>query len=173
MDADLETRVEQAWENTKAWVTEFEGAPSLALLLGVPEESVLPGLSALSQQTENFRITATSVEHKDVPHFIPLDSFPLQLAQLKEGQLWELSVNYAVRREVFDLDIHIVLYYLEQGKLALEVYWWSDQVFSSETDDRAQFSALLGYFLELQKLVNADYLYLRPEHGGEEDWVEV
>lgn len=173
MDEELKSRIEQAWENTREWITQFEGAPALALLLGVPETAVLPGFSAISQEAENFRVTAIPAENKNAAQFIQLDDFSAQLNLLKEGKVWELSANYAIRREAFDLDIHVVVYHLEEEKLALELSWWSDQVFSSETDNLTQFTALADYFIELQKLFSAQYLYLRPEQGGEEDWVEI
>jgi hypothetical protein len=178
MDPAFKKRIERAWEESKDWITSFTGSPHLALLVGVPPASIIPALSELAQQSENFRVTTIPAEHLDQPQFIPLEAVPVSLAQLQEGKLSELSVNYAIRLETFDLDIHLVLHALEDQKYALELVWWSDQVFSEEADPLSQFEALASYFIHLQNLFASPNLFISPEAGkdsvgGAELWVEV
>lgn len=178
MDPAVKKRIDQAWKDSQEWVAEFDGTPNLTLLINVPVEWVAPGLAALAAQTENFRITSIAAGKPDAPQFIDLAALPEHLALLQEGKLAELSVNYAVRFEAFDLDIHTIIYPVKPEKVALELDWWSDQVFSAETENYAQFAALMEYFIGLQKLFNAPNLFISPESGkdpkeGEEYWVEV
>lgn len=178
MDTALKARMDKAWQESQAWITAFSGAPHLALLVDVPPEKVQPALASLAGQAENFRITSIPAGKLDETQFITLEAFPENLALLQAGKLAELSVSYAVRLPAFDLDIHILFYALENGNVSLELDWWSDQVFSAETDNYAQFAALMDYFLALQKLFAAPSLYISPESGkdpdeGADDWVEV
>lgn len=175
MDADVQGRIERAWGESKGWITDFDGSPTMTLLINIPEERVFPGIEELAEESENLRITALVTS--DEPRFITLDEFPQYLEQLRQGELTELSVNYAVRLEAFDLDIHTVAYPTgkEKEHFALEFVWWSDQVFSSETDDAAQFQALMEYFLHLQEVFGAQQVFVSPERGMEklEGWVQV
>jgi len=177
-DPALKKRVEQAWREARDWITEFDGSPNIALLVNVRAAALLPGLRALAEETENFRITAIFSDRKDEPEFISLDDFAGHLEGLKEGRIEELSVNYAWRSDAFDLDIHMVIHQVDAEKAALEVVWWSDQVFSAETNDLEQFSALAAYFIHLQDLFSAENLFISPEGGrdpllDEEGWVEI
>lgn len=178
MDPSEKKRIDQAWEEVNDWITQFTGAPTITLLMEVPAEAVLPGLRMLEQQTENLRITAIPADLPDVPRFISLETVDDYLNQLLEDKIAELSVNFGVRAEEFDLDVHMILYWISSEKLALELVWWSDQVFSEETDDYAQFTALMAYFIELQKLFSSSALFLSPESGvspgqKKEAWVAV
>lgn len=178
MDSAVKTRIDLAWREARDWIVEFDGSPTIALLVDAPPEKIEPGLRALAAQAENFRLTVIAAGLPDGAEFIPLESFPGYFNSLREGALEELSANFAVRREAFDLDVHVVLYPLRNGNLSLELVWWSDQVFSEETDNAAQFAALMDYFIELQQLFSAAHLYISPESGlkaGEEleGWVEV
>ena len=180
MEGDFEgndqARIKQAWENSKDWITEFDGTPNTTVLVGISEPGLLAGIQALAGQTENFRITTIPAGQMEAAQFIPLDSLGEAVEQLKEGKLEELSANYAVRQEAFDLDIRLVIYWMENQSAAVELYWWTDQVFSIETDQPAQFAALMAYFIEVQKLFSASNLYVTPE-GGQgnevEHWIEV
>lgn len=178
MDESIKKRIERAWERCKGWITAFDGTPMVALLVDVPVSSVVPGLQALAQQVENFRMTSIPAGHADRAEFIPLEALPGHWLMLQEKKLAELSANYGVRREAFELDIHLILYALDPQKAALELDWWNDQVFSEETDNPDQFFALMEYFIGLQSLFGAPGLHLSPEAGkdpagGMEAWVEV
>lgn len=177
-DSALKKRVEQAWSEAREWITDFDGSPTITLLVNVPAAGLLPGLRALAEETENFRITAIFSDRKDDPEFISLDDFADHLDGLKEGRVDELSVNYASRSGAFDLDIHMVIHWIDAEKLALQVVWWSDQVFSAETDHLEQFSALAAYFIHLQDLFSAANLFISPEGDRDpllnlEGWVEL
>lgn len=178
MTLSPQKRIDQAWESCKGWITEFDGSPTVTLLVNVPPDALLPGLSTLAQKSENFRITSISAQKPALPQFIPLESLPENLALLRDGKLAELSINYAARLEAMDLDIHLVVHPLENQKVSLELDWWSDQVFSEEEDNEAQFKALMGYFIELQALFSASNLFASPESGKDprqaaESWVEI
>ena len=177
-DRSIPTRIDQAWREAQDWIVEFDGSPTITLLVDVPPAKVEPGLHSLSQEGENFRISVISSGLQDGAEFIPIETFSGYFTSLRGGNLEELSVNYAVRREAFDLDVHMVIYPLRNEKVSLELVWWSDQVFSEETDNAAQFTALMEYFISLQNLFAAAGLYISPEsglHAGEalEGWVEV
>lgn len=62
--------------------------------------------------------------------------------------------------------------------VSLQLDWWSDQVFSEETDNPAQFAALALYFLRLQALFEAPAVFLSAESGLDpgvetDEWVEL
>lgn len=177
VERPVQDRIDQAWENSKDWVMSFDGTPNTTVLVGISKPGLLSGMQALAGQTENFRVTTIPVGQMDAAQFIQLDSLGEALEQLKEGKLEELSANYAVRQEAFDLDIRLVIYWIENQSAAVELYWWTDQVFSIETDQPAQFAALMRYFIEVQNLFDASNLYVTPEGLGQGDevehWVEV
>lgn len=178
MDPSKKKRIDQAWEEVRDWITEFTGAPAITMLVEVPADAVVPGLRSLAEQSENLRITAIPTDMPDAPRFITLESVDDYLEQLLEDKISELSVNFGVRAEEFDLDIHMIIYWMNSEKLALELVWWSDQVFSEETDDYAQFTALVDYFTSLQSMFSSPTLFLSPESGispgqKKEAWVEV
>lgn len=171
---DDHTRLARLWEETKSWITEFDGTPILALLVNIPAGALVPGLTAIAAESEGFRITSIPEGKATSPAFIPIEALPEHLVLLQEGKLEELSVNYAVRRPEFDLDLRLIVYALPEGLFSIEIDWWNDQVFSDETDNPAQLTALLGYFTGLQKLFSAPQIFLSPESGKDqaEDWIE-
>lgn len=178
MDITVQKRIDQAWDGAKGWITEFGGSPTATLLTEVPPDKVVPGFSAIAGGAENFRITAIPQGSLEGTKFISLEEFPAHLEQLLQGKLGELSVNWAVRNPAFELDLHAVIYPLEKGTVSLLIDWWSDQVFSVEEDNRAQFAALMAYFLELQALFEAANLFLSAESSldptaEDESWIEV
>ena len=139
---------------------------------------MFPALDSLSGRTENFRITAIPISQPDAAQFISLESFPEFLAGLREETIADLHINYAYRAGAFDLDIHLTVFGAENHQLVLELVWWSDQVFSEETDDHEQFNQLMAYFIDLQKLFSASHLMISSEStrgpGLEaEDWIEI
>lgn len=175
METNQEKRIDLAWRECKTWITGFDGAPRLALLVDVPLGALQSGLAGLAGGVENLRLTCIPAKSATAPERFELDEFPGRLAQLLSGEAMELSANFAMRSAAFDLDLHAILHPVKEGRLALEIVWWSDQVFSSETDDEAQFQALAQYFIQLQQTFQAGGLFLSPESGlGDEDeWVEV
>ncbi len=175
METNQETRIDLAWRECKTWITGFDGAPRLALLVDVPLEALQPGLVELAGEVEDLRLTCIPSKSATAPERFELDEFPARLAQLLGGDAAELSANFAVRSTAFDLDLHAILHPVKEGRLALQIVWWSDQVFSSETDDEAQFQALARYFIQLQQAFQAGGLFLSPESGlaDEDEWVEV
>jgi hypothetical protein len=178
MNQNNQTRIDQAWVESQDWITEFDGTPHLALLLNADPERIFPAFGELAAETENLRVTSIPAEGGHTPQFIPLEALPQHLELQKEGKLEELSVNYARRVEAFDLDIRLIIHRLE-GKLALELVWWSDQVFSEETDNKTQFQELAQYFIYLQQKFGAQNLFISPDSGrlaaeeGVENWVEI
>ena len=162
---DLQKRIDRAWNGCKDWITRFEGSPTEAFLMDVSVQALMPALQGIAQQTENFRISTISGAQPDQATFISLDSLQENIDLLQRGDLAELNINYAVRSEAFDLDIHSVLYLLDKQRAALEFIWWADQVFSEETDNYQQFKALMMYFIELQNLFQARTLLVSPEIG--------
>jgi hypothetical protein len=184
-------RIEQAWAGAKGWVTEFTGAPTSALLVNAPAENVAPGLTQLASQAQALRITIIPANKPSEAQFVELESVAAQMERLLAGELAELSANWAVQQEAFDLDLRMIVHPLGNNRkplpgdnqpparlVSLQLDWWSDQVFSEETDDPAQFAALATYFLELQQLFGAANLFLSAESGLDpqaqgDDWVEV
>jgi hypothetical protein len=171
-------RIDQGWKACRGWITVFDGAPTVSLLVGVPDKALLPALSSLAERTENFRITSIASAQRDEAQFISLENLSEHLEGLRAGSIADLSVNYALRSTAFDLDIHLTVYAAENQQLVLELVWWSDQVFSDETDNYAQFSDLMEYFIGLQELFSASHLLVSSESqrgpGLEaEDWVEI
>lgn len=171
-------RIDQGWRACRGWITTFDGAPTITLLVGVPDAAILPALSSLSERTENFRVTIIPSAQPDAAEFISLENFSEQLEGLRTGLLADLNVNYAFRSPAFDLDIHLTVYAAENQLLVLELVWWSDQVFTDETDNYAQFSDLMDYFIGLQVLFSASHLLVSSESvrgpGQEaEDWIEI
>lgn len=171
-------RIEQGWKACRGWITAFDGAPAIALLAGVPDAALSPAISHLSENTEDFRITIIPAAQPDAARFIPLEDFSEQLDGLRSGLIADLNINYGLRGPAFDLDIHLTVYAAENQQLVLELVWWSDQVFSEETDNFAQFKALMEYFIGLQELFSASHLLVSSESaqgpGQEaEDWIEI
>ncbi|MCC7129415.1 MAG: hypothetical protein B6D39_11185 [Anaerolineae bacterium UTCFX2] len=175
MDADPGKRIDLAWRECQTWIAEFDGSPRLALLVDAPLEALAPGMLKLAEQVESLRLTRLPARDIHAPEYFALVDFSNQLEKLSSGETAELSANFAARAAAFDLDLHLVFHPVKENRLALEFVWWSDQVFSSETDNRAQFQALMEYFVRLQQMFQANGLFLSLENGlGNEDaWVEV
>jgi len=175
METGLKNRIDLAWQGCAPWIVEFDGSPMITLLVDIPLGSLVPGLTTLAEVSENLRITRISSTKAIPPQFISLESFLEEMEKLQSEQTAELNVNFAAKRDEFDLDLHMVIHPVKEGKAALEVVWWSDQVFSAETDNQAQFEALARYFIELQGLFGAGGLFISPESGmgSDESWVEV
>jgi len=192
MEAAAKKRIDQAWPGAKNWVADFTGAPTTALLVNVPADQVAPALAEMSAQVQNVRITTILADKPSEALFVEIGALPLQVEQLFSGKLAELSVNWAVQQEAFDLDIHLVIHPLtaaqqsragenpeaEKRLVSLQLDWWSDQVFSEETDNQAQFTALASYFIDLQAIFQATNLFLSAEGGLDpgaenDDWVEI
>ncbi len=174
----IQRRIERAWKESKSWLTTFDGSPSETYLMNIPADKLAPGMQALSSQVENLRISVIGGEKHDRPEFISLEALPGALAKLQANEIDELSANYAFRSPDFDLDVHMIIYLLKEGLLALELVWWRDQVFSEETDNLEQFSHLARYFVSLQELFAAQKVFISPEStlnpvGQAEIWVEI
>lgn len=175
METSEATRINLAWRECKGWITGFDGTPRLTLLIDVPLDAIQPGLEELASQVENLRFTCIPAKSATMPERFELSEFSGQLAKLLSGEAAELSANFVLCHPAFDLDLHLVLHPIKEGRLALEAAWWSDQVFSSETDDEAQFQALARYFIQFQQTFQAGGLFLSSESGleDEDEWVEV
>lgn len=178
MESPHKTRIERAWVNARNWITEFSGTPMVALLVNVSVINLLPGLQAIASASESFRITAIPADRPAEPAFISLETLADHIVGLFSGKLAELSANWAIRREAFELDIHMIIHPVEAHTASLELDWWSDQAFSIETDNLAQFAALMEYFIDLQQRFGSSNLFLSSESGldpaNEDDaWVEV
>lgn len=178
MQSPDQQRIEKAWEHARGWITDFSGAPMVSLLVNVPALNLLPGLKSVAAEAESLRITAIPADRPAEPAFVGLETLADQIDALFSGRLAQLSANWAVRSELFELDIHLIVHPVEARTAALELDWWSDQVFSAETDDPAQFAALLGYFIGLQKRFGSPQLFLSSESGldpavADDAWVEV
>lgn len=176
--ANLNIRIEQGWKACRGWITSFDGSPTITLLVGVPDTAMFSALDSLRGRSENFRITAIPVSQPDGAQFIALEAFPEYLAALRAETIADLNINYAHRAEAFDLDLHLTVFAAENQRLVLELVWWSDQVFSEETDDRAQFGQLMAYFIGLQALFSAAHLMVSSESSrgpglDPEDWIEI
>jgi len=179
MAAELEgDRIEQGWKACRGWISTFDGSPTVTLLIGVSDTAMVSALASLAEQTEDFRITAIPAYQPEAAQFIALEAFPKNLAELRTESIGDLNINYAFRSTAFDLDIHLTVYAAENHQLVLELVWWGDQVFSEETDNRVQFSALMKYFIDLQQLFSASHLMVSSESSrgpgmGADDWVEI
>jgi hypothetical protein len=188
----VQKRIERAWTGAKAWITDFTGAPNAALLVNAPAEQVAPGLGHIAQAAQALRITIIPTDKPSEAQFVELDSVPTQVERLLNGELAELSANWATQQAAFDLDLHLIVHPLTGGQagksdasaeppvrlVSLELDWWSDQVFSDETDNPAQFAALAAHFIELQGLFAAANLFISAESGLDpgaetDEWVEV
>lgn len=178
MQPATQKRIDQAWVNCKGWITEIEGSPAITLFTNVPVASLFPALQSIASDSENFRLTAIPAAHPDKPEFIPLESFPGDLARLQEDKLAELNSNYTIKTKAFELDIHLVIFPMKDQKAAVQLIWWNDQVFLDDTDSYAQFKSLMNYFIDLQALFSAQNLFVSPETGEDptqalDSWVEI
>jgi len=172
------SRIEQGWKSCRTWITAFDGSPNVTLLVGVPDSAMLPALRSLSDRTEDFRITIIPASQPDGAQFVSLDQFTEYLAGLREETVADLNINYVLRSDAFDLDLHMTVFAARDHQLVLELVWWSDQVFSEETDNPDQFRLLMDYFIGLQELFSAAHLMVSSESirgpGMEaDDWVEI
>jgi hypothetical protein len=148
------------------------------LFANVTAASLFPAPQSIAHDSENFRLTAIPAAHPDQPHFIPIESFPDNLTLLVEDKLAELSANYTIKTEAFELDLHLVIFLMKDQKAAIQLVWWNDQVFLDETDPYAQFKSLINYLLDLQALFSAQNLFVSPETGEDpvqaiESWVDI
>ena len=171
-------RIDSAWANAKDWITDFDGSPTVTLFVNITSEALLPALNALAAQSEDFRITTIPIDRPSVAEFVPLESLPGQISMLREGKLAELSANYTAHLEAIDIDARLLIYPVGDGKSAVELDWWGDQVFLDDTDPAGQFAAVANYFIDLQTLFQAPQVFLTPESGkdpesGSADWVEI
>lgn len=178
IESTTQKRIERAWASCKGWITEIKGSPAITLYANVPTASLFPAIQAIAQDSENFRLTAIPAAHPDQPQFIPLESFPDNLALLQEDKLAELSANYTIKTGAFELDLHPVVFPMKAEKAAIQLVWWNDQVFLEETDPYVQFKSLMNYFIDLQALFSAQNLFVSPETGedpsqGLDSWVEI
>jgi hypothetical protein len=178
IDPSRKKRIDSAWSSASEWITDFDGSPTVTLLVNIPPDALLPGLIALAAQAEDFRVTSIPIDRPSAAEFVPLDSLPEQINHLREGKLAELSANYTAHLEKIDLDARLLIYPVGDGKSALELDWWGDQVFLDDTDPASQFAVVAVYFLDLQALFQAPQVFLTPESGkdpesGSTDWVEI
>lgn len=164
-------RIEHAWSQCKDWIAAFDGSPSETFLINVPFSIIPMVLPQLAAKTENFRVSVIPNNQPELAEFIALDLVEAGLQRLIKGEIAELHVNYAVRMEAFDLDLHCIIDSMDTGNASLEFFWWIDQVFMEETDFYEQFKTLMAYFIELQTLFQAATLLVSQEIGtntGEE-----
>lgn len=172
------SRIERAWESARSWITEFTGEPMVALFVNTPRLRLLPGLQAIAAASETLRITAIPADRPVEPAFISIKALAESIETLYAGTLAELSANWDYQNEQFALDLHLIIHPVGSQTAALELDWWSDQVFSNETDNPAQFAALLEYLIAIQKQFASPGLFLGSERGLDPDiqdgnWVEV
>lgn len=190
-NVDNPKRIEQAWAGAKSWIAAFTGAPTTALLVNAPAAGVAPGLAQVAEQAQNLRITIIRADKPNEAQYTALESAAEQVGHLISGELVELSANWAVQQAAFDLDLHMIVHPLASSPkpqtvdapapaqlVSLQIDWWSDQVFSEETDNPAQFAALADYFIALQQVFGAGNLFLSAESGLDpqsqgDEWVEV
>jgi hypothetical protein len=171
-------RIERSWRQCKHWITQFDGSPTIAMLVEVQADSILPALQILSKSTDKFRLTRIGAGRRDSADFINLIDFADELSLLQQAETAELNVNFGYRSPNFDLDIHMIIHPLDADRVSLELVWWSDQVFSIESDNTMQFQSLAGYLIELQQLFDASQLFIAPEsglapHTDEGMWTEI
>jgi hypothetical protein len=100
------------------------------------------------------------------------------LERLQSGAVDDLNVNFSAPVDGFSLDLHVIVHLLRNMTAGLEIVWWSDQAFTEGTDPFTQFQVVMEYFLSLQKLFNAQGLFIGPENldkpGPETiQWIDV
>ncbi len=176
MDA-AEKRIDRAWQNTRDWITDFDGSPTETYLTGIAADTLPQAIETLARQSENFRLSTISGQEADLSQPVGLETFPDNLARLIKGEIAGLNANYAARLQGFDLDIHLVVHVAGERQVDLEIIWWGDQAFPDDTDHAQRFRSIIDYFIGLQSLFKASKLYIGPESwdkpGTGESWIEV
>jgi hypothetical protein len=61
MDA-LQKRIERAWQNSKDWITEFDGSATEAYLTNAAVDSLPQAFAELAGQSKTFRVSTISAD---------------------------------------------------------------------------------------------------------------
>jgi hypothetical protein len=174
----VQKRIERAWQNSKDWITEFDGSATEAYLTNAAVERLPQTFAELAGQFKTFRVSTISTEDEEVSEFVSPESIAENVARLQRGEIAGLNVNASTRLEGFDLDLHIIVNTIGSRKVDLEMVWWSDQIFPEDVEPRSRFDALVRYFIQLQDQFKAAKLYIGPEtfdkpSPGSLSWVEI
>jgi hypothetical protein len=176
MDANLE-RINKAWKESKAWITEFDGTAYQTVLPKVSMEVLPHAFQTLANESDNFRVSIYSAEAGGKPEFVSPESIQLNIARLLQDEISGLDANFAAKLPGYDLDLHLVIHTVARDRVDLEFVWWSDQAFPDDTNYEERFRGLAGYFIYLQSLFKSPKVYIGPESleepGKDSSWVEV
>jgi hypothetical protein len=171
-------RIDRAWQETKDWITEFDGSATQAYLPGITDHHLAKGLQQVAGQAQDFRITIVSAEDEGTAVFADLDTLAFNVDRLRAGQIAGLNINCKMLLDDLPLELHLVIHPSGKTKADLEIVWWADQVFDEEGDARARFNGLIGYFITLQNLFQSGKLYIGPEsfekpRPGSQSWIDI
>lgn len=171
-------RLEQAWQHTREWITQFDGAPTETYLANVDAEAFLAELPPLAGAALDFRAAVIGGKGGEQSEPLSQQDMAESLAKLQAGKLSGLNINLTAHLGGADLDLHIVVHTLGNRKIDLEIIWWADQAFPEGTSQAERIRELLAYFMELQARFGAQRLYVGPEAyekpgPGSLSWLEI
>ncbi len=171
-------RINKAWQQTKEWLTQFEGSASEAFLPNLDSANLPQQLNKAAGETKSFRMAAVAPDNSEKEISITLESINKNLEEYLQGELDGLNGNFTAQLEGFDVDFHFILHLLRGNSIGMELVWWADQVFEDDTDARERFNQLIIYLIHLQELFSATELFIGQENidrpGVEAiDWKEV
>jgi len=175
-------RIQQAWQECNSWITDFAGSAIQAYFTEVQLERLPEVVSNLMTKTRNFRASIFTKGEDQPAQFIPPETLYTSVQRLERGEIDGVSVDFTNSFESFDLDFHLIVYALGRNLLEIELVWWTDQVFTDESDEAGdayqRFEAFMNFLIDLQEAFHAPHLLMGPEiyerPGPEtESWIEV
>ena len=175
-------RIQQAWKECESWITDFAGSAIQAYFTEVQMERLPETISSLLKRTRNLRASIFTKGEEQAAEYIALETLYTNVQRLEQGEIDGVSVDFTSSFASFDLDFHLIVYALGENQLEVELVWWSDQVFTDESDEAGdayqRFEAIMNLFIQLQETFRATHFLMGPElyeHPGPEteSWIEV
>jgi hypothetical protein len=171
-------RINNAWQQTKEWITQFEGSASEAFLPNLDVQSLGAQLFQLAGETRDFRMAAVAPDNSEQEIEVSLESLAKNLEDYLQGEIEGLNGNFSAQIEELLVDFHFILHILRGNAIGMELVWWADQVFEEEADSHRRFDLLIDYLMHLEVLFKATGLFLGQENLEEPgveaiQWISV
>ncbi len=175
-------RIVQAWKACQDWITDFSGSAVQAYYTEVRLERLPNAISSLITQTRDFRVSVYTKNEERPADFIAPEAVFANILRLEQGEVEGISLDFTAPFPSFDLDFHLIIYPLGNHAFELELVWWTDRVFTDESDQSGdtyqRFETLVSFLIDLQNAFQSPHLLMGPEiyeHPGPEteSWIEV
>ncbi len=160
MKVDTADRIESAWQRTKEWVTDYDGACSNGYFIDIREEGLVVGLEAIQSRHASFTLKPVWVDEKELqPEFVRE-----VVKLLASGKAPDAQVAYETTEPGFDLSLSLFVDRVGSSRFDVDAVWWADYVFPDGVDPRQRFGDLVSYFLALHSTFGSTRLFIGSEN---------